>query len=110
MKVLVTGCGGLIGSKVSERLVRAGHSVVGVDNLSNAYDIRLKDWRLSQLLGSSGITFIRLDITDRTALDDLAQRYSFDAVINLAARAGVRQSIEDPYILRYQCHRHIEPP
>jgi UDP-glucuronate 4-epimerase len=97
MKVLVTGCAGLIGSKVSERLVRAGHSVVGVDNLSNAYDIRLKDWRLSRLLGSSGITFIRLDITDRTALDDLAQRYSFDAVVNLAARAGVRQSIEDPY-------------
>jgi UDP-glucuronate 4-epimerase len=98
MQVLVTGCCGLIGSRVSERLAHDGHIVVGVDNFSDAYDVRLKDWRLNRLVENSRIRFARIDISDRDALERFAQRYSFDAVVNLAARAGVRQSIENPWI------------
>jgi nucleoside-diphosphate-sugar epimerase len=111
MHVLVTGCAGFIGWKVTEFLLADGHTVVGVDNLNDAYDPRLKQWRLAQLEGKPGFTFHRLDITDREALRRLfvdtlhversnVQRSNvptFDAVINLAARAGVRQSLEDPW-------------
>ena len=100
MNLLVTGCAGFIGWKVSEMLLQAGHMVVGVDNLNDAYDTHLKEWRLRQLQGRSHFHFRRLDITDRAALQSLFASLSvppFDAVINLAARAGVRQSLEDPW-------------
>jgi nucleoside-diphosphate-sugar epimerase len=111
MHVLVTGCAGFIGWKVTEFLLADGHTVVGVDNLNDAYDVRLKHWRLAQLEGKPGFEFHRLDITDREALRRLfvgtlhversnVQRSNvptLDAVINLAARAGVRQSLEDPW-------------
>ena len=104
MTILVTGAAGFIGSKVSEFLLADGHTVVGLDNLNDAYDVRLKEWRLGQLKGQHGFEFHRLDITDRENLNKFfhshstTQHSAFDAVINLAARAGVRQSVENPWI------------
>ncbi|MFQ5813053.1 MAG: GDP-mannose 4,6-dehydratase [Anaerolineae bacterium] len=99
LKVLVTGCAGFIGWKVCEFLLADGHMIVGVDNLNDAYDVRLKQWRLAQLEGKPGFEFHRLDITDRSALARSTFNVQrFDAVINLAARAGVRQSVENPWV------------
>ena len=97
---LVTGAAGFIGAKVTEFLLIEGHTVVGVDNLNDAYDPRLKHWRLAQLEGKPGFEFHRLDITDQPALRQLwkTRRKTFDAVINLAARAGVRHSVENPWV------------
>lgn len=98
---LVTGAAGFIGSKVTEFLLADGHTVVGIDNLNDAYDVRLKHWRLAQLEGKPGFEFHRLDITDRQRLKELwelRETTPFDAVINLAARAGVRQSVENPWV------------
>jgi len=67
-KVLVTGCAGFIGAKVTEFLLQDGRTVVGVDNLNDAYDVRLKHWRLAQLEGRPGFEFHRLDITNRQAV------------------------------------------
>jgi UDP-glucuronate 4-epimerase len=98
MRILLTGSAGFIGWKVADMLLAEGHTIVGIDNLNTAYDPRLKEWRLAQLAGRSGFTFHRTDIADRTALDDAVGGLPFDAVINLAARAGVRQSVEDPWV------------
>lgn len=101
MKALVTGCAGFIGWKVSELLLADEQMVVGVDNLNNAYDVRLKQWRLEELKNQPGFRFHRLDITNREQLRGLWQREGsepFDAVINLAARAGVRQSVKNPWV------------
>lgn len=98
MRVLLTGCAGFIGWKVAELLLADGHAVVGIDNLNAAYDPRLKEWRLAELSDRAGFTFRRADIADRADLDAAAGGDAFDAVINLAARAGVRQSVEDPWI------------
>jgi len=99
MRVLVTGCAGFIGWKVCEYLLAAGYEVVGVDNLNDAYDVRLKRWRLAQLEGRQGFTFYPLDICDRPVMEEVFRDDGpFDAVINLAARAGVRQSVENPWV------------
>jgi UDP-glucuronate 4-epimerase len=149
---LVTGCAGFIASKVTEMLLEAGHLVVGVDNLNDAYDPRLKQWRLAQLQPHANFRFHRLDITDRPALEELfeavadgreagelepeprpltpgpsprkrgegrpvadspsprkggegsmfadtqVEQRPFSAVVNLAARAGVRPSVENPRV------------
>ena len=101
---LVTGVAGFIASKVAEFLLADGHRVVGVDNLNDAYDVRLKQWRLGRIVGRPGFAFRKMDICDRSALQALfrdhasAARPPFDAVINLAARAGVRQSVENPWV------------
>lgn len=96
---LVTGCAGFIGSKVTELLLERGDTVVGIDNLNDAYDTRLKDWRLARLCGRQAFEYLRADICDRPALDTLwASSPRFEAVINLAARAGVRQSVENPWV------------
>jgi nucleoside-diphosphate-sugar epimerase len=91
---LVTGAAGFIGSRVTEMLIEQGHAVTGVDNLNDAYDVRMKEYRLRKLQALSGFTFQKLDITERASLEKLP---TFEAVINLAARAGVRDSIEDPW-------------
>lgn len=96
---LVTGTAGFIASKVTDLLLADGHSVVGVDNLNDAYDVRLKEWRLEQLQQREGFTFHRLNISDRDQLrTQVFADARFDAVVNLAARAGVRQSVENPYV------------
>jgi UDP-glucuronate 4-epimerase len=91
---LVTGAAGFIGARVSEELLKLGHFVTGVDNLNDAYDIRMKEYRLRRLQALPGFSFLKVDISDRSQLESLP---SFDAVINLAARAGVRASVCDPW-------------
>jgi len=99
MRILLTGVAGFIASKVADILLAEGHAVVGIDNLNDAYDPRLKQHRLQGLLPREGFSFARVDICDRPALDHLfAQLGPFDAVINLAARAGVRASVIDPWV------------
>lgn len=97
MQYLVTGCAGFIGWKVTEFLLEMGHTVVGIDNLNAAYDTQVKQWRLQQLEGTPNFQFRRTDICDRTGLQKLFNT-AYDAVINLAARAGVRQSVENPWV------------
>ena len=92
---LVTGAAGFIGSRVSEMLVEQGHVVVGVDNLNTAYDVRIKEYRLRKLQALPGFSFQKMDIAEQGSLNSLP---AFDAVINLAARAGVRASVENPRI------------
>jgi UDP-glucuronate 4-epimerase len=98
LKVLVTGCAGFIGSRVSTLLVESGYEVLGVDNLNDAYDVRMKHWRTDNLLNVSGIEWNDSDITDKSVMNDLIGQFRPDAVVNLAARAGVRQSIDDPWV------------
>jgi nucleoside-diphosphate-sugar epimerase len=96
---LVTGAAGFIAARVAEVLLDGGHTVVGVDNLNDAYDVRIKHWRLNRLIGRAGFTFHELDISDRKAVAALTTEHpKFDAVINLAARAGVRPSLKDPWV------------
>ena len=98
MKVLVTGVAGFIGSRVTAQLLRDGHKVIGLDSLNAAYDPAIKHWRLSQLKGQPGLTFHSTDIADRKSLAVIVREAGPEAVINLAARAGVRQSLEDPWV------------
>jgi UDP-glucuronate 4-epimerase len=96
---LLTGVAGFIASNVAQQLLAEGHTVVGIDNLNDAYDPQLKIWRLQQLRSQSNFTFCQIDICDQNALNDVWENSSpFDAVINLAARAGVRQSVENPWV------------
>ncbi len=97
-KILVTGAAGFIGWKTSEKLLEKGFEVVGVDNMNDYYDVRLKEWRLNQLLPHKNFKFYKIDIEDKNAIKELFESNKFDAIINLAARAGVRYSIENPYI------------
>ena len=98
-RYLVTGAAGFIARKVVERLSLEGHEVVGVDNLNDSYDPRLKEWRLRQIEKLPGFTFIRDDICRTEFFLDLSEKYpSFDGVIHLAARAGVRQAVEIPEV------------
>ena len=97
MKYLVTGCAGFMGWKVTEFLVADGHTVIGIDNINNAYDVTVKNWRLAQLQELSQFHFNNIDLCDRPALEQIFDE-SYDAVINLAARAGVRQSVENPWV------------
>ena len=94
---LVTGAAGFIGARTSEMLIEDGHTVVGVDNLNDAYDPRMKEYRLRRLQALPGFTFHKLDISEKSVIDQLKSE-SFDAVINLAARAGVRYSVDNPWV------------
>jgi nucleoside-diphosphate-sugar epimerase len=97
-KIIVTGCAGFIGSKITELLLERGDIVVGVDNLNDAYSPLLKEWRLAQIKKFPAFEFERLDITHFGSLKELFQQHDFDAVMNLAARAGVRASVENPWV------------
>jgi len=96
VRVLVTGAAGFIGWKVSEMLLEQGHTVVGVDNLNDAYDVRLKQWRLAQLEGKRGFEFHRLDICDREALRRLFEQGSKGAAEEQGGRGAVRNSLLHP--------------
>ena len=97
---LVTGAAGFIGARTSSILIEQGHTVVGVDNMNDAYDVRIKEFRLRNLQKLSGFEFVRDDISDREILNRKSAivNRKFDAVINLAARAGVRYSVSDPWV------------
>ncbi len=109
-RYLVTGCAGFIGARVTELLASAGHAVVGVDNVNDAYDPRLKQWRLARLEPYTNFRFHRLDISDQAAVEARFQQDAqsspagrdderpYEAVLNLAARAGVRPSVENPRV------------
>lgn len=108
--ILITGAAGFIGMHTTQRLLREGHIVVGIDNLNDYYDPALKYARLSELgvddaqqlpynvpvKGMPGFTFVRLDLTDKKGLMDLFEKYDFGRVVHLAAQAGVRYSITHP--------------
>ena len=96
-KVLVTGAAGFIGFHLSGRLLGRGDRVVGLDNLNDYYDVQLKQDRLEQLQGQPGFSFHRLELADRVGLGQLFEKEQFDVVVNLAAQAGVRYSIENPH-------------
>jgi UDP-glucuronate 4-epimerase len=96
MKVLVTGCAGFIGMFVAERLCARGDSVVGLDNLNDYYDVRLKQARLARLQALRGFAFEHLDIASEEGIDELFTQHRFDAVVHLAAQAGVRYSLKNP--------------
>jgi UDP-glucuronate 4-epimerase len=96
MKILVTGAAGFIGATLAHRLLDRGDTVTGIDNLNNYYEVSLKQARLKSLQTRDGFDFSRMDITDRPAMHSLFERVRFDAVVNLAAQAGVRYSLENP--------------
>ncbi len=96
MKILVTGAAGFIGMHLSKRLLERGDEVVGIDNLNDYYEVQLKHDRLKQLDGFEKFTFIKMDMADREAMTALFKEQQFNKVMNLAAQAGVRYSLENP--------------
>ena len=97
MKVLITGCAGFIGMHVAQLLLARGDEVVGVDNLNDYYDPRLKLARLARLTPQPGFRFVQADIADRMAMEDLFAAERFNRVVNLAAQPGVRYSLTNPH-------------
>lgn len=97
MKILVTGAAGFIGMHVAKRLLEHGNKVIGIDNLNDYYDVRLKEDRLQQLLPYSNFRFIKMDIADREAMEALFALEKFNHVVNLAAQPGVRYSLKNPH-------------
>jgi UDP-glucuronate 4-epimerase len=101
-RTLVTGCAGFIGARVCQLLLACAQPDLGFDNLNDAYDVRLKRWRLDQLLASPRFDFKAVDVSDRSAVSKAFEESQAtgqpSAVINLAARAGVRYSVENPWV------------
>lgn len=96
-KVLITGAAGFIGFHLSRKLLTLGYSVTGLDNINDYYDINLKNSRLEILLKSENFKFHQINLTEKVKLDQLFAEIQFDYVVNLAAQAGVRYSIQNPY-------------
>ena len=99
MKMLITGAAGFIGAELASQCLRLGHTVIGIDNLNDYYDVALKRARVEQVIGDSwgeAWTFLAADICDRTAMQNLFRDEAFDVVVHLAAQAGVRYSLENP--------------
>ncbi|HSB00733.1 MAG TPA: SDR family NAD(P)-dependent oxidoreductase [Anaerolineales bacterium] len=94
---LVTGAAGFIGARTAELLMKDGHTVVGIDNMNDAYDPRMKEYRLRKLQALPGFSFYQLDISEKSTIGHFKEQ-KFAGVINLAARAGVRYSVEDPWV------------
>ncbi len=96
--VIVTGAAGFIGWKTSEKLLEMGRRVIGIDNMNDYYDVRLKTYRLNELKKRENFSFFQTDIEDVNSLDEIFKSNKIEAVINLAARAGVRYSLENPRV------------
>ena len=96
--VLLTGAAGFIGHKTAQQLLEQGHQVIGVDNMNDYYDVKLKKFRVDSLKDKPGFTFYELDIENLNDISKLFKNYKFTKVLNLAARAGVRYSIENPHV------------
>ncbi|QGG47197.1 SDR family NAD(P)-dependent oxidoreductase [Heliorestis convoluta] len=100
--IVVTGAAGFIGSSVCHQLLDQDYQIIAIDNMNDYYDTRLKEWRLQKLKehkkSKKNFTFYRCDIEDLESLTNICQKYKIDAIINEAARAGVRYSIENPHI------------
>ena len=96
-KVFVTGVAGFIGFHLARRLLKDGYQVLGIDNINPYYDIALKEARLEALKNESNFTFIKMDLADRKQLEKLFASQKFEVVVNMAAQAGVRYSIENPF-------------
>jgi UDP-glucuronate 4-epimerase len=96
-RILLTGVAGFIGYHLAERLLARGDEVVGLDNLNDYYDVRLKQARQARLEGRPGFRFVRIDLADRTAIESLFAGGGFDAVLHMAAQAGVRYSLTHPH-------------
>lgn len=104
-KIIITGCAGFIGWKVTEKLLEQGAEVLGIDNLNDYYDPKLKWWRLSSLANSSNFTFSKSDINNLADMQKQFSGFRPEAVIHLAARAGVRPSLVNPWIY-YETNVH----
>ena len=98
MKILVTGVAGFIGMHIALKLLARGDNVVGIDNLNDYYDINLKKDRLSRLTTHSKFSFYQIDISDRSRMSEIFMREKSKRIIHLAAQAGVRYSLSNPYI------------
>ncbi|MEJ2362893.1 MAG: SDR family NAD(P)-dependent oxidoreductase, partial [Gammaproteobacteria bacterium] len=97
MKVLITGTAGFIGSSLAIRLLERGDEVIGLDNLNDYYDVNLKKARLERVKAYDKFTDVRINIEDRTAMEDVFKQYQPQRVVNLAAQAGVRYSLVNPH-------------
>ena len=97
-RYLLTGAAGFIGARVARHLLDLGSIVVGVDNINDSYDPRLKEWRLEQFRNDDRFTLKRINVANRDELESAFGDDAYDGVINLAARAGVRQSVSDPWV------------
>ena len=97
LRILVTGAAGFIGAAAAQALLERGDAVVGLDNLNDYYDVRLKRDRLARLAGRAGFEFLHADIADREAMSRLGESQRFDAILHLAAQAGVRHSVSHPF-------------
>jgi UDP-glucuronate 4-epimerase len=97
-KVLVTGAAGFIANEVCQQLLKKGVEVVGIDNLNDYYDVRLKNYRLERLKSEAKFSFIKMDIENIGEVQSLFKKNKFDVIFNLAARAGVRASMDNPTV------------
>lgn len=96
--ILLTGVAGFIANRTAQLLLEQGHQVIGIDNLNDYYDLKLKHYRLNLIKDHPNFEFHKFDIENKDKLDELFKKYQFDAVLNLAARAGVRYSMENPHV------------
>ena len=97
MRILITGAAGFIGAALAERLLARGDDILGIDNLNAYYDVALKQARLDRLLAQPGFRFVRAGIEDRGAIEQAFADFAPERVVNLAAQAGVRYSLENPH-------------